>query len=95
MIPAPAQTKDIEIILPSGMFARVRPITVEDMAVCGTLPHFFFMASLASRITLFDGAPWTAERVLQMDYDEAAVLFGHINRSLIKSAQLAYGNSAA
>ena len=95
MIPVPVPTKDIEIILPSGVFARVRPITVDDMASCASLPHFIFMASLTARITQFDGQAWTPERVLQMDYDEAAVLFGHINWSLIRSAQLAYGNSAA
>jgi len=78
-----APTKDVEMILPSGTFARVRPITVEDMGICGQLPHFFFMAALAARIP---------EQVLAMDYDEAAFLFAHINRSLLRAAQIAHGH---
>ena len=88
---APAPTKDKELVLPSGVFARVRSITVGDMAGSDVCSTGVFHVLLVSRITTFDGVSLTPDELAKQDYEEVAPLFVHVYKELHRIVQIAHG----
>lgn len=79
--------KPIEIVLPSGRFATIRPPNVGDLSADYSVNPIQFVSNLAVRIVKIDGKPITAEEVAQMDMDEFTPLMNHISDFLLAVSQ--------
>lgn len=71
-----------EVVLPSGVFASVRAITVADMIMHPAVTGIGVQVIIASRITTFDGELWATSRILDAPYTEMAPVFYQIAKQL-------------
>ena len=71
-----------EIVLPSGKFARFRPIIALDILMAVGVEHIH--ALLISRIVTIDDESLTYEEVLQMPAEEFVPLLGRMNEMMSK-----------
>lgn len=93
MKPTRQNTQPIEVTLPSGVFARIRPPSFldslfadrDDKRVTAALSKAgedtegvsVYLAALIARCTLFDDERKTAQEVLGMDGRDVMALVGH------------------
>jgi hypothetical protein len=75
-------TDTIELVLPSGRFARIRKITLADMMISHSDNSMASMVGLATLTTTVDGEWLTAEQWADMEIDEAMPILRHIASSL-------------
>lgn len=80
-----------EVVLPSGVFATVREITVRDSGLYHYAHPTVALAVLASLVTTFDGEKKTIEEVLAMGYAETAPVFQQIVQQLARATKTAGG----
>lgn len=73
-------TNNIEIVLPSGKFARVRPILTIDFLLAASTEHM--IAALVASNTLIDDEYVTYQEVLEMPLEDAMPLLDLINLKL-------------
>ncbi len=73
-------TNNIEIVLPSGKFARVRPILTIDFLLAASAEHM--IAALVASNTLIDDEYVTYQEVLEMPLEDAMPLLDLINLKL-------------
>ena len=73
-------TNNIEIVLPSGKFARIRPILTVDFLLAASAEHM--MAALVASNTLIDDEYVTYQDVLQMPLEDSLPLMDIINLKL-------------
>lgn len=73
-------TNNIEIVLPSGKFARIRPILTVDFLLAANAEHM--MAALVASNTLIDDEYVTYQDVLQMPLEDSMPLLDLINLKL-------------
>jgi hypothetical protein len=59
-----------EVVLPSGRFASVRPITLGDVTAAHAENPYLMLARLAPLTTKIDGSPLTPEMFLEMEMDD-------------------------
>lgn len=71
-----------EIVLPSGKFARFRPIVALDILMAIGSEHIH--ALLISRVVTIDDESLTYEEVLQMPAEEFVPLLGRMNEMMSK-----------
>lgn len=71
-------TADVELVLPSGRFARVRPITVRDLIVAFDDNSLAMQAKLVALTTTIDGQPLHLEQWVEMELDEFYPIMTHI-----------------
>ena len=73
-------TNNIEIVLPSGKFARIRPILTVDFILAANAEHM--IAALVASNTLIDDEYVTYQEVLEMPLEDAMPLLDLINLKL-------------
>ena len=73
-------TNNIEIVLPSGKFARIRPILTVDFLLAANAEHM--IAALVASNTLIDDEYVTYQEVLEMPLEDAMPLLDLINSKL-------------
>lgn len=73
-------TNNIEIVLPSGKFARIRPILTVDFLLAANAEHM--IAALVASNTLIDDEYVTYQEVLEMPLEDAMPLLDLINLKL-------------
>ena len=71
-----------EIVLPSGKFARLRPLTALDFLLSQKLPHP--EAVLVSLAVTFDDASLTYAEVLELPLEEFMPVMGMLGKVLTK-----------
>ncbi len=71
-----------EIVLPSGRYARMRPLMWLDMVQSYDENPFAWMAKLAVRVIEIDGVCMSAEHVLEMDMMEAMPVLNMLSEAL-------------
>lgn len=84
-------SKEKEVALPSGKFARVRSMTVGDMIACCDANHYAMGAKLAVRCATIDGEQITLDQVLAMDFEDFAPINEVLGGFLIASMQTRKG----
>lgn len=62
--------KEQEIVLPSGRFARIRPIKWEDFVLSYDTDLYKMITKLTTRCVTIDGTGLTYQQVLDLDLDE-------------------------
>ena len=72
----------VEIVLPSGRFARFRPVLAIDILL--GLKAQFPEAALISRVVTLDGKSLSYEQVLDMEAEEFMPVMVKINEILSK-----------
>ena len=72
----------VEIVLPSGRFARFRPVLAIDMLL--GIKARFPEAAVISRVVTFDGESLSYEQVLNMEAEEFMPVMVKINEILSK-----------
>lgn len=72
----------VEIVLPSGRFARFRPVLAIDILLA--LKAQFPEAALISRVVTLDGESLSYEQVLNMEAEEFMPVMVKINEILSK-----------
>ena len=72
----------VEIVLPSGRFARFRPVLAIDILL--GFKAQFPEADLISRVVTFDGESLSYEQVLNMEAEEFMPVMVKINEILSK-----------
>ena len=73
-------TNNIEIVLPSSKFARIRPILTIDFLLAASAEHM--IAALVASNTLIDDEYVTYQEVLEMPLEDAMPLLDLINLKL-------------
>ena len=72
----------VEIVLPSGRFARFRPVLAIDILLA--FKAQFSEAAVISRVVTFDGESLSYEQVLNMEAEEFMPVMVKINEILSK-----------
>lgn len=72
-----------EVVLPSGRFATLRPITWWDKAICANASSDLLVLGLACRVVTIDGEPLTFQQAQEMELLDANPLIGLICDELI------------
>ena len=72
----------VEIVLPSGRFARFRPVLAIDLLL--GIKARFPEAAVISRVVTFDGESLSYEQVLNMEAEEFMPVMVKINEILSK-----------
>lgn len=87
----PTTSKPIEITLPSGIFAKIRPAKFLDSLSAGVAAAReeaamkercdpdagvnLFVPALIARVVCFDDEQWTIQQVLELDSRDSTALF--------------------
>lgn len=74
-----------EVVLPSGVFARIRPVLVRDVSVANAVHPACFMAALISQVVLFDGKQLTVDEVLELEYADVMPIYEVLTRAMKKA----------
>lgn len=77
-------TVDKEVVLPSGKFARIRPLTLGDLVVSYGDNSYLMFAKLASRATTIDGDCLTLDEFLEMDMNDFFLIQQIINANIMQ-----------
>lgn len=77
----------VELVLPNGIFACIRPPTVRDVSVAGQVPPELFMAVLIALTVTLDCEPVTVEQVLDMDYGDMLPVYEVIVKRMKMAAK--------
>lgn len=72
-----------EIILPSGRFARVRPMLAIDLLLAGKAE--FLEAALVARMVTIDDEPISYQDALVMDIEEFMPILAELSKRLPQS----------
>lgn len=72
-----------EVVLPSGRFATLRPITWWDKAICANASSDMLVLGIATRVVTIDGEPLTFQQAQEMEIAEANPLISLICEELI------------
>lgn len=73
-------TANVEIVLPSGKFARIRPILTIDFLMATKAEHM--MAALVALTTLIDDEYLTYGELMQMPIEDSAPLMSIVSAKL-------------
>lgn len=73
---------EVEIVLPSGRFARFRPVLAVDILLAARAQ--FTEAAIISRVVTVDGESLSYEDVLTMEAEDFMPILSKINESLSK-----------
>lgn len=72
-----------EIVLPSGRFASIRPITWWDKVICSNPSTDVLVTGIACRVVTIDGEPLTFAQAQEMHVAEANPIISSICEELI------------
>lgn len=85
--------ESVEVVLPNGVFARIRPPLVRDVSLASQFPPEQFMAALIACTVTLDGERLTIEQVLDMEYGNLLPVYEVIAKWM-KTAQKTKGGVA-
>lgn len=76
----------VEIVLPSGRFARIGQVTLADIATTIAYDGYMKVLAIACRVTTVDDQPLTAEQLLAMPVSEGNPIVEAVAKQLIDGA---------
>lgn len=71
-----------EIVLNSGVFARVRKLTLEDLISSHCDNLWVMHLALIHRAVIFDGESWSIEKIASMELEELMPIMRAINEDI-------------
>lgn len=89
--PLPSNKVEREIVLPSGVFAKIRRINWIDLALANIGEPALLQLRLAQRVVTFDGEVWPLEKIMSLDVDDAIPVSELINAQILTAKKFEGG----